>query len=291
MRNVVFVSGNQLHTASPIDLNALPANTLCLCYYDKDGVRRHFDANASKFRWLNTFHVVVKSTISGVSTMIDIPVCKPGLQWVKSEYRADTKLNATITVTAPTLKGEYTIIVVKKGAVNDERYKYSSSVYIDRTTTTAAELATKLAKDITAKCAHLKLKAVANAATITFTCENSTDFELVPADNLTGVAVNYTSRGLRGQNDEEYVKDLLRKHAANQGFMYPADGADMYPGYDKVDLNLISPNKQFAVYTLNFVNTRDVETHGDSVRQLLHIVCPSTRSFTAAFEDILNQAN
>ena len=291
MNNVIFVNANQMYATSPIDLNAIPDNNICLYYYDKDGVRKNFDSNAAKFRWLNQFHIFVKSTVFGTKTLYDIPVCKPGLTYVKSDYKADINFNANFVVNAPTLSGEYTVIIVKRGAKNDERFRWVTSVYVDRPPMDATKLAERIVKDINSKKDSLNITASNNNATVTLVGTNAEDFEIILTDGLSGIQPTYVTRGLRGQNDKKFIMDILAKHASNFGYNYTADGAELYPGYETANLDIIAANGQFTVYTLTFVNTRDVENVGDNIKQRLYVVCPTTRSFTAAFEDVLNQCN
>ena len=185
-----------------------------------------------------------------------------------SENMAGSNFSAAFTVPTPEVGYTYTAIIAKKGVTFNERNKWTVSAIA--TNTTAATVASELAKQINASSETSGVSASVSGATITVTGTNYQDYEVILADELTGVSVTVSTEGVAPVLDKAWVKDLASKCAAGKGFNYLAeDGKEIYPGYPEAveDVNYI-------MFTLTFAVGRDsAKTRDERVQQVVHIVC------------------
>lgn len=221
--------------------------------------------------------VLVRSAANGGNVVL--PLYPNHYDIVKGEYQAATTFVATLTVPAPDSDYyDYTIIAVKKGKKFNERNKWTASVRV-KSTDTASDVADKLAKYFNDNKDGLGLTVVNNAGALTFTAVKAgEDFEIVPADNLMGVEVTYTTRGKEAFGDAKYVKDLADKAAADVGYEYTYDD-DLGALYPKYHFNPLaqgdSADSGFNIYTLRFAEPRMVKTRDEIVHQIVQIVVPT----------------
>lgn len=221
--------------------------------------------------------VLVRSAANGGNVVL--PLYPNHYDIAKGEYQAATTFVATLTVPAPDSEYyDYTIIAVKKGKKFNERNKWTASVRV-KSTDTAAALAQKLADYFNANKDSLGLEVTVNGAALTFTAiKAGEDYEIVPADDLMGVQVTYTTRGKEAFGDAKYVKDLADKAAADVGYEYTyQDDLDVL--YPKYHFNpLATPDEEdegFNIYTLRFAEPRMVKTRDEVVHQIVQIVVPT----------------
>lgn len=223
--------------------------------------------------------VLVRSAANGGNVVL--PIYPNHYDAVKGEYQAATTFVATLTIPTPDSEYyDYTIIAVKKGKKFNERNKWTASVRV-KSTDTAAVLAQKLANYFNANKDGLGLEVTISgddSNVLTFTAiKAGEDYEIVPADDLTGVAVTYTTRGKEAFGDAKYVKDLADKAAADVGYEYTyQDDLDVL--YPKYHFNLPAEDDEedsgFDIYTLRFAEPRMVKTRDEVVHQIVQIVCP-----------------
>lgn len=238
-----------------------------------EGLNPYLDKNGQNH--LNL--VLVRSAANGGNVVL--PLYPNHYDVVKAQYQAATTFVATLTVPAPDSEYyDYTIIAVKKGKKFNERNKWTASVRV-KSTDTAAVLAQKLADYFNANKDGLGLEVTVNDAALTFTAiKAGEDFEIVPADDLMGVAVTYTTRGKEAFGDAKYVKDLADKAAADVGYEYTyQDDLDvLYPDYHFNPLAQgDSADAGFNIYTIRFAEPRMVKTRDEIVHQIVQIVCPT----------------
>lgn len=220
--------------------------------------------------------VLVRSAANGGNVVI--PLYPNHYDVVKGQYDAATTFEATLTVPAPDSEYyDYTIIAVKKGKKFNERNKWTASVRV-KSTDTAAVLAQKLADYFNANKDGLGLEVTVEGAALTFTAiKAGEDYEIVPADDLMGLDVTYTTRGKEAFGDAKYIKDLADKAAADVGYEYTYDD-DLGALYPKYHFNpLAQPDDEdsgFNIYTLRFAEPRMVKTRDEVVHQIVQIVCP-----------------
>ena len=224
--------------------------------------------------------VLVRSAANGGNVVL--PLYPNHYDVAKGEYQAATTFEAELTVPAPDSEYyDYTIIAVKKGKKFNERNKWTASVRV-KSTDTAATLAQKLADYFEANKDNLGLEVTIDgddSNILTFTgIRAGEDYEIVPADDLMGLEVTYTTRGKEAFGDAKYVKDLADKAAADVGYEYTYDddlGA-LYPKYHFNPLALPDDEDEgFNIYTLRFAEPRMVKTRDEVVHQIVQIVCPT----------------
>lgn len=232
--------------------------------------------------------VLIRSAANGGNVVI--PLYPNHYNVVKGTYQAATTFVATLTVPEPDSEYyDYTIIAVKKGKKFNERNKWTASVRV-KSTDTAATLAQKLADYFNANKDGLGLEVVISGAdsnVLTFTAiKAGEDYEIVPADDLMGLSVTYTTRGKEAFGDAKYIKDLADKAAADVGYEYTyQDDLDvLYPDYHFNPLAQgNSADSGFNIYTLRFAEPRMVKTRDEVVHQIVQIVCPTNVNLDVIF--------
>lgn len=245
-------------------------------YYEKND-NPYLDKNGKHH--LNL--VLIRSAANGGNVVL--PLYPNHYDVAKGTYQAATTFVATLTVPTPDSEYyDYTIIAVKKGKKFNERNKWTASVRV-KSTDTAAVLAQKLADYFNANKDGLGLNVTISgddSNVLTFTAiKAGEDYEIVPADDLIGVQVTYTTRGKEAFGDAKYVKDLADKAAADVGYEYTyQDDLDvLYPDYHFNPLAQgDSEDSGFNIYTLRFAEPRMVKTRDEVVHQIVQIVVPTS---------------
>ena len=234
-----------------------------------------------------------------------IPIHKNKFSYVKGVYQAGKVFKQVFTIPAPTTIGEYSIIVALKGVGFNQRNKWTASVYIKDVNKTANELAEALAKAINNNTVGSKVVATVSDATSTIdgqvvtTVSNATltidgqvvgmDYEVIPADLLTGLVATSTQKGKAAYGDAQYVIDLANKAAADAGFEYTYQEAGelMRPHYPLNPLEVSeAADKGFTIFTLSFAEPRDVKTRDEVVNQIVQVVFPTGATQITAFETV-----
>lgn len=234
-----------------------------------------------------------------------IPIHKNKFSYVKGVYQAGKVFKQVFTIPAPTTIGEYSMIVALKGVGFNQRNKWTASVYVKDVNKTADELAEALAKAINNNTVGSKVVATASKATSTIdgqvvaTASKATltidgqvvgmDYEVIPADLLTGLAVTSTQKGEAAYGDAQYVIDLANKAAADAGFEYTYQEAGelMRPHYPLNPLEVSdAADKGFTIFTLSFAEPRDVKTRDEVVNQIVQVAFPTGAAQITAFETV-----
>ena len=234
-----------------------------------------------------------------------IPIHKNKFSYVKGVYQAGKVFKQVFTIPAPTTIGEYSMIVALKGVGFNQRNKWTASVYVKDVNKTANELAKALAKAINNNTVGSKVVATASEATLTIdgqvaaTASEATltidgqvvgmDYEVVPADLLTGLAVTSTQKGEAAYGDAQYIIDLANKAAADAGFEYTYQEAGelMRPHYPLNPLEVSdAADKGFTIFTLSFAEPRDVKTRDEVVNQIVQVAFPTGAAQITTFETV-----
>lgn len=219
-----------------------------------------------------------------------IPIHKNKFSYVKGVYQAGTVFKQVFTIPAPTTIGEYSIIVALKGVGFNQRNKWTASVYIKDVNKTANELAEALAKAINNNTVGSKVVATVSDATLTIDGQVvGMDYEVIPADLLTGLVATSTQKGKAAYGDAQYVIDLANKAAADAGFEYTYQEAGelMRPHYPLNPLEVSeAADKGFTIFTLSFAEPRDVKTRDEVVNQIVQVVFPTDATQITAFETV-----
>lgn len=189
---------------------------------------------------------------------------------------------AKMTIANAVIDKNYTIIVVKKGVVRHERNTWTATYMAKSTAVT--DVAADLVKQFNASSETSGIKASNAGGVITFTASFAgVDFDIVGADELTGVKPTAVTNGIPGILDKAYVVDLASRCAAGKGFNYTAqDASEIYPGYPEV-----VEDTTYTMYTLRFAVPRVAAKQRDEVvYQIVHIVVPSAATVVTTLDTI-----
>lgn len=189
---------------------------------------------------------------------------------------------AKMTIASAVAGKNYTIIVVKKGVVRHERNTWTATCMAKSTTVT--DVAADLVKQFNASSETSGMTASNNGGVITFTASVAgIDFDIVGADELTGVKPTAVTNGIPGILDKAYVVDLASRCAAGKGFNYTAqDASEIYPGYPEA-----VEDTTYTMYTLRFAVPRVAAKQRDEVvYQIVHIVVPSAATVVTTLDTI-----
>lgn len=282
MRQFILAGAGAYATGA--NLNAVAAGAVGV-FYNKDGV---LTASTKGTEFTKEAMLVLGRSANNGGPIV-LPIFKNNFSYVKGEYSAATKFVAETTISAPTQVGDYSLIVALKGVKFNERNKWTAMVHIKDATTTAAELAKKLADAINNNVGS-GVTAAAETTKITITADTAgVDYAVIGADLLFGQTVTVTTQGIPAYGDSKYVSDLADKAAADAGFEYTYSDAYyyLYPNYP---LNPLKANDAtdtgFTIFTLRFAEPRDVKTRDEVVNQIIQVAFPTGATGITAFETV-----
>lgn len=160
-----------------------------------------------------------------------------------------------ITIPTPVKNEYYSLSIIKADAVLNERYQYNFSEQAKaETAEEASRIATSIGKQITTFFENRRIDATCEVASakITITIKELHDqFTVVPADSLYSEDMTVTEQKV-AIGDTEYVLDLAKKYAANDGYDFTdPQYAYLYKGF----LKNVTGTK-YDIFTLRFRNTR-----------------------------------
>lgn len=247
--------------AKATDLTTVPEGTIALFSLE--------DGSLLSAKPTSNFSIVVGRK-SGKMPLMFPEVDVKTLQVTKATYEAGTTFKAKITVPTPEKGTHYTVVIVKKGTVFNERSNWTFTTMA--TTTTAADIAKQITAQINGNKYQLGVKAEYTGGAITITAlEAGKDYEVLGADGLLGVAPTDVTHGKKAELDKADVQDLASRCAAGKGFNDTyRDGDSIYPGYPEV-----VDEDQYTLYTLRFAVPRVAsKQHDEVVYQLVHIAVP-----------------
>lgn len=214
------------------------------------------------------------------------------LEIVKAKPKAGKPFKAVFTFPTPVEGKEYTVILIKKGTVPNERNMFTTSVVAK--TTTASTEAAGLVKAITNKVNDMfPVKASNSGATVTI--EGLTvgeQWEIKFADELSSVTPTTKQAAEPTIGDKAFILDLAQRCAADKGFNYlDQESRDIYPGFPE-DVEDLVPNDNgtvgYALYSLHFATGRKSgKTTDERVWQYVHIAVPVTNASIETIDAIL----
>lgn len=218
-----------------------------------------------------------------------LPAYKKHLTFVKGAYRPAIIFSANLIIGDVNAYSDYSIMIVKKGLKFNERNRWTATIHTGLNPT-ANDVAKKLANQINNNTVGHGIKASVADAKITLTAESKgTDYEILGADELMGIAV-ITTHGLPAYGDAAYITDLANKAAADAGieYTYRDTYTELYPAYP------INPLKQpdsadagYTIFTLRFAVPREMKTRDEVVHQIVQIAFPAGAAVITTVENIL----
>lgn len=268
MKQLLIVSSTTLNggAAAPQVLSAMVKGAIGFYHLDDDTA------------WLSSAatknFAIVLSRGAKANPFIIPEVDFSSLTLQKTEPRPATTFTGKVTISSVTAGKEYTIMIVKKGVVFHERNTWTATSYAK--STTVADVAADLVKQINASKETSGMTASNAGGVITLTADKpGVDYEIVCADELTGVKPTNVTNGIAAILDKAFVEDLASRCAAGKGFNYTAEDAhEMYPGYPET-----VEDPTYIMYTLRFkVGRVAAKQRDEQVSQIVHIVVPSTAS-------------
>ena len=261
-------------TAKSTDLTTVPEGTIAL-FSLKDG-------SLLSAAPTSNFSIAV-GRASGKMPLFFPEVDVKTLQVTKASYAAGATFTAKITVPTPVKGTHYTVAIVKKGTVFNERSNWTFTTIA--TTTTAADVAKQITAQINGNKYQLGVKAEYTGGAITITAlEAGKDYEVLGADGLFGVAPTDVTNGKKAELDKADIQELASRCAAGKGFNYlSGDGKGIYPGYPEV-----VDEEQYVLYTLRFAVPRVAAKQRDEVvYQIVHIAVPVGSAAITTLDTIL----
>ena len=281
-----LLAGNVAYTTAA-DLSAVAAGAVGVFYNDNGELKVTATGKEVK---REAMLVLGRAAANGGPVVL--PIFKNNFSYVKGAYTAATTYVAEMDIAAPTLIGDYTIIVVKKGVKFNERNKWTATVHVhDIANTTSDKLSQALADAINANSEGSGMTASAETNKLNFTAANAgDDYEILGADLYFGAEIRVTTKGTPAYGDAAYITDLANKAAADAGFEYTyRDDVDyLYPNYP------LNPLKQadaadtgFTVFTIRFAEPRDVKTRDEVVNQIIQVAFPTGAASISTFETVL----
>lgn len=216
-----------------------------------------------------------------------LPFFNKHFTWVKGTYQAATTFVATVTIPTPEEYTDYGLTVVVKGKKFNERNRWDATIHTGANPTAAA-VATSLAKHINNNTIGHGIVATVSSAQITLTATKpGVDYAILGFDELLGVTVTVTTAGKPAYGDGEYVKDLANKAAADAGFEYTYNDAELYGGYP-IDKTQVAMNAGgYTIFTLRFAEPRKVARLDKLVHQIIQVAFPTGAAAISTFESVL----
>lgn len=212
---------------------------------------------------------------------------------------AGQKFKAEITIPTPVEGNNYTLVLVKKGTVVNERFKFTATEFVPAgTSMTAAAMATSLGNQFKnyASNGTLAITVTVSSAKITIESNNYTDqYELVASDSLHGTTVT-TTPSKPNIGDKAYIEKLAQQCTAGKGFNYLArESRDIYPGYPEPVEEIAQADiatKGYVVFNLRFATKREAgKTMDEAVWQYVHVAVPKDNTSYSTIASILPEGN
>lgn len=280
-----FILGAKVAYATGTDLSKVPDGAVGF-FYNKNGV----PTVTATGKEITSEAMIVLGRSAEKGGPVVLPFFKNNFSYVKGDYTAATKFSAKFNIVNPTKTGDYSIIIVRKGAKFNERNKWTVMINVSDVTVGDYLLNNiiKQTNNMTASSGVVANQTSNNEITIT-SVEAGVDYEIIGADGLSGLSVTVTAQGIPAYGDAKYVQDLAEKAAADAGFeyTYSEDCHYLYPNYP------LNPLKQsnaadtgFTIFTLRFAEPRDVKTRDEVVNQIIQVAFPTATPAIATFETV-----
>lgn len=257
-------NGLMMSGGTPKDLTCLQPGQICFWHLDDDTAFLEDDSTVFK-----NFAIALGRATANPIVIPEVDFSS--LTVVKSEYQEGTTFYAQISIPTPTPGSEYTIILVKKGAVLNERNKWTFTA-LAKNNSTEQKIAEELVKQINASSETSEVTAVLDDDCVNISgSEIGVDYEIVLADELIGLDfdIDHAEPEILGK---KYMKELASQCAAGKGFNYTAEDVhELYPGYPEE-----ITKDEWDLYTLRFkVGRSGAHQRDEQVYQIVHIAVPT----------------
>lgn len=280
-----FILGANVAYATGTDLSKVPDGAVGF-FYNENGV----PTVTATGKEITSEAMIVLGRSADKGGPIVLPFFKNNFSYVKGDYIAATKFSAKFRVDQPTKTGDYSIIIVRKGAKFNERNKWTVMVNISNALigNNLLDNIIKQVNNMTVSSGVVAKQSSNNEITIT-SVESGVDYEIIGADGLYGLEVTVTAQGSPAYGDAKYIQDLAEKAAADAGFeyTYSENCHYLYPNYP------LNPLKQsdaadtgFTIFTLRFAEPRDVKTRDEVVNQIIQVAFPTSAPAITTFETV-----
>lgn len=280
-----FILGAKVAYATGTDLSKVSDGAVGF-FYNKDEV----PTVTATGKEITSEAMIVLGRSAEKGGPVVLPFFKNNFSYVKGDYTAATKFSATLTIDVPKKAGDYSIIIVRKGAKFNERNKWTVTVRLNSGQDDDSALATEFITQINKIAIASGITATQTSkADVTVTAEEAgVDYEIIAADELS-FTISKKTQGIPAYGDAKYVQDLAEKAAADAGFeyTYSEDCHYLYPNYP------LNPLKQsnaadtgFTIFTLRFAEPRDVKTRDEVVNQIIQVAFPTATPAIAIFETV-----
>lgn len=217
-----------------------------------------------------------------------LPFFNNHFTYVKGTYVAATTFVATLTIPTPAASSDYGIMIVVNGKKFNERNRWTAIVHTAATAPTATVLAGNLVNQINNNTSGHGIVATNSGAAITLTANTpGVDYTIIPIDTLSGTAVTYTAHGKPAYGDGNMILDLANKAAADAGYEYTYNDAEIYGGYPINKSQAAFNSGGYTIYTLRFAEPRKTAQLDKLVHQIVQIAFPTGASAISTIDTIL----
>ncbi len=206
-----------------------------------------------------------------------------------SEPQDGAKFKASVTIPTPEKGLNYTIELVKLGAVKHERNLYTvTDTYRVGKTSTAELMAESLGnqlKNMFANSEH-PITVTVNGAVVTVEAEDYQGWKLMACDDLYGAEITDETNAVKPTQDKAYMELLASECAQNRGFNNTySDGASIYPAYP-----MEVEDTTYKLYNIHHcVSRKASRTRDEAVWQDVIIAVPvANTTVTGQLDTILN---
>lgn len=198
----------------------------------------------------------------------------------KSTPKAGSTFTAKMTIGNAIANKDYTIVIVKRGVVFNERntwtvtYKAKPSPTDTGSSDTVTTIATALVNAVNANGSGLTASNSAGVITFNAASGDYIDYEIKGADMLMNVEATNVTHGVVPTLDKAYIKDLYQQCIGDEGIQYTDPSAiELQPNRYNDFAFIDGLSAIHGMYTLRFANKRhSARTTEDLVWQEIHIV-------------------
>lgn len=225
------------------------------------------------------FGIQVGKGANVLPTIVD-EVNFSNLTVTKSTPKAGSLFTAKMTISNVVAGQDYTIVIVKRGVVFNERNTWTVTYQAKPNPTgtgssdTVTTIAAALANDVNANGSGLTASNSSGVITFNAAAGDYTDYEIKGADMLMNVEATNVTHGVVPTLDKAYVKDLYQQCIGDKGIQYTDPSANELQPNRYNDFAFIDGLSAIhGMYTLRFANKRhSARTTEDLVWQEIHIV-------------------